>query len=101
MPVTQPATAMIGSALINGFTSFHANSAYNGGAFAVLAPRAPPAPPARLSVFGIARAHGYKATSRFWHDELKALVNTLMAYDQAKGACPQKVEPSVPEQPAS
>jgi hypothetical protein len=53
--------------------------------------------PDLLSVFGIARAHGYKATSRFWHDELKALVNTLMAYDQAKGAaCPEPV--AAPEQ---
>lgn len=45
-----------------------------------------------ISVFSIARAHGYKVTSKFWHDELQALGVVLRAIDEkaraAAGAKP-------------
>lgn len=40
--------------------------------------------PDLLSVFSIARAHGYKVTSKFWHDELKGFVEAYEAYQNAK-----------------
>ena len=39
-----------------------------------------------ISIFTIARAHGYKSTSKFWHEENAALANTLAAYDTAQKA---------------
>jgi hypothetical protein len=50
------------------------------------------------SVFSIARAHGYKVTSRFWHDELKEAVEyvnaTLQrAADEKKASAESNVVP--------
>ena len=39
--------------------------------------------PDLISVFSIARAHGYKTTSRFWHDEAAAVAVSLKAYHEA------------------
>lgn len=46
--------------------------------------------PDLLSVFSIARAHGYKVTSQFWHPELNAFVVAYEAYNKAKDAPPPK-----------
>ncbi len=45
-----------------------------------------------ISVFSIARAHGYKTTSRFWHDELKELGAVLTSIDQARNKALQEAE---------
>ena len=50
-----------------------------------------------ISVFSIALAHGYKVTSRFWHDELKALVASLEAADEKAKANLAPVVPFEPE----
>ena len=38
--------------------------------------------PDLLSVFSIARAHGYKVTSKFWHEEHAALAKAALDYDE-------------------
>jgi hypothetical protein len=37
-----------------------------------------------VSVMSIARAHGYKPTTRFWHEETAALAKALNAYHESK-----------------
>lgn len=37
-----------------------------------------------ISVFSIARAHGYKVTSKFWHDELQALGAVIRQIDEER-----------------
>lgn len=49
--------------------------------------------PDLISVFSIARAHGYKTTSKFWQEELMPLKQALDAYDAERKAKPAPVIP--------
>ena len=61
--------------------------------------------PDLLSVFSIARAHGYKVTSKFWHEEHAALAKAALDYDEYLKRGDQKPLPTigaeaVPEPPS-
>src|SRR6478609_6776438 len=45
-----------------------------------------------ISVFSIARAHGYKTTSKFWHDELQALGAVLRQIDEERRRAVEQAE---------
>lgn len=52
-----------------------------------------------ISVFSIARAHGYKVTSKFWYDELQALGDVLRKLDEQRRAAVEAAKEEKPEAP--
>lgn len=56
--------------------------------------------PDLISVFSIARAHGYTVTSRFWHGELKEFVDLLNEYDSKRKNSDDPIAFPVPVDPA-
>lgn len=57
-----------------------------------------------VSVFSIARAHGYKVTSTFWQAELEALKAVLVSIDAKRREVagePTVVPPAAPAVPAA